>query len=112
MVLPFRHTNTKKKRIGSHKKHDIIMYSCCRRNNDGEGKMEFQRLSDSCEVFKVQRHKEEVSLPAGQGVRDTGEGKRKSTKVVTVKNCLIKFKVLEVLRPENISTPTNAGYLS
>ncbi|GBM77768.1 hypothetical protein AVEN_22167-1 [Araneus ventricosus] len=44
--------------------------------------------------FKVQRQKEVVSLAAGRGVRDTGEVKRKSTKDVTVKNCLIKFKAL------------------
>ncbi|GBL85417.1 hypothetical protein AVEN_34606-1 [Araneus ventricosus] len=40
--------------------------------------------------FKVQRQKEEISLDAGRRI----EGPCASTKEVTVKNCLIKFKVL------------------
>ncbi|GBO40605.1 hypothetical protein AVEN_209814-1 [Araneus ventricosus] len=44
MVLPVRRTNTKKKRMGSHKKHDI-KYFCCLLSNDGDGNMEFQESS-------------------------------------------------------------------
>ncbi|GBM94848.1 hypothetical protein AVEN_201451-1 [Araneus ventricosus] len=44
------------------------------RSNDGDGKMEFQGLSDSCEVVQSTEAKEEVSLAAGRGVRDTEEG--------------------------------------
>ncbi|GBN75085.1 hypothetical protein AVEN_175720-1 [Araneus ventricosus] len=36
-----------------HKKHDK-KYFCCLRSNDGDGKMEFQALSDSCEVVQSQ----------------------------------------------------------
>ncbi|GBN87854.1 hypothetical protein AVEN_10287-1 [Araneus ventricosus] len=50
-MLPVRYTNTKKKRMGSHDKHDM-KYLCCDRSNDGDGKMEFQVLSDSCEVVQ------------------------------------------------------------
>ncbi|GBL81684.1 hypothetical protein AVEN_93467-1 [Araneus ventricosus] len=41
--------------------------------------------------FKVQRQKEEVSLAAGLGIRDTEEDKKKSTKDVTVKNYSLKL---------------------
>ncbi|GBO35477.1 hypothetical protein AVEN_78326-1 [Araneus ventricosus] len=51
MMLPVRHTNTKKKRMRGHKKHDM-KYFCCLGSNDGDGKMEFQGLSDSCEVVQ------------------------------------------------------------
>ncbi|GBM48779.1 hypothetical protein AVEN_130828-1 [Araneus ventricosus] len=52
-----RHTNTKEKRMeGGHKKHDI-KYFCCLGSNDGDGKMEFQGLSDSCEVVQSTRTK-------------------------------------------------------
>ncbi|GBM60565.1 hypothetical protein AVEN_131575-1 [Araneus ventricosus] len=93
MVLPVRYTNTKKKRMGSHEKHEM-KYFCCLRSNDGDGEKEFQGLSGSCEVVQSKRQKEVVSLAVGTGVRDKGESKRKSTKDVTVKNCLIKFQVL------------------
>ncbi|GBN47073.1 hypothetical protein AVEN_202207-1 [Araneus ventricosus] len=49
MVFPVRHTNTKKKRMGSHKKHNM-KYFCCLCDNDG--KMGFQGLSDSCELVQ------------------------------------------------------------
>ncbi|GBO36687.1 hypothetical protein AVEN_102767-1 [Araneus ventricosus] len=101
MVLPVRLTNTKKKRRGQHKKHDI-RYFCCLRKNDGDGRMEFEGLSDLCEV--VQRQKEEVSLAAsGRGVRDAGEGKRKSTKHVTVSLKSYKYVDLKIFLPR--STP-------
>ncbi|GBO13110.1 hypothetical protein AVEN_233886-1 [Araneus ventricosus] len=94
MVFTIRHTNTKKKRMGVYKKHDMQIFYCLR-NNDGDGKMEFQGLSDSCEVIQIaEKKKEEISLAAGRGVRDTGEDKGKSTKDVRVKKRLIKFKVL------------------
>ncbi|GBL91426.1 hypothetical protein AVEN_136925-1 [Araneus ventricosus] len=38
-------------RMGSHKKHDM-KYFCCLRSDYGYGKMEFQGLSDSCEVVQ------------------------------------------------------------
>ncbi|GBM48468.1 hypothetical protein AVEN_98997-1 [Araneus ventricosus] len=37
--------------MGSHKKH-VRKYFCCLRSNDGNGKMEFQGLPDSCEVVQ------------------------------------------------------------
>ncbi|GBN14699.1 hypothetical protein AVEN_54955-1 [Araneus ventricosus] len=49
-----------------HKKHDM-KYFCCLRNNDGDGngKMEFQWLSDSCEVVQS-RPKEETNQNLGR----------------------------------------------
>ncbi|GBM34647.1 hypothetical protein AVEN_122042-1 [Araneus ventricosus] len=83
MLLSVRHTDTKKKRMESLKKHDM-KYFCCLRSNDGDGKMEFQGFSDSCEVEinyrELHREKGEVSFAADQEVRDTGHGKRKPTK--------------------------------
>ncbi|GBL99111.1 hypothetical protein AVEN_64108-1 [Araneus ventricosus] len=61
MVIPVRHTNTKKKRMG-HKKHDM-QYFCCLRRNDGDGKVEFQGLSDSCEVVQSTKTKRKDNGP-------------------------------------------------
>ncbi|GBO35316.1 hypothetical protein AVEN_250937-1 [Araneus ventricosus] len=74
-----RYTNTKKKRMWRHKKHDM-KYLGCLSINDGDGKMEFQGLSNLCEVAQSQKQKEEVSFVAGRGITDTEEGKTKSTK--------------------------------
>ncbi|GBM88369.1 hypothetical protein AVEN_265901-1 [Araneus ventricosus] len=59
--------------------------------------------------FKVQRQKEEVSLDAGRGVRDTGVGERKSRNDVTVKNCLIKFKVFRFNKKNSAETKQRSG---
>ncbi|GBN10788.1 hypothetical protein AVEN_205025-1 [Araneus ventricosus] len=37
-----------------------MKYFCCLRNNDGDGKMEFQRFSDSCEVVPSTETKRRV----------------------------------------------------
>ncbi|GBM25003.1 hypothetical protein AVEN_50346-1 [Araneus ventricosus] len=57
--------------------------------NDVDGKMEFQGLSDSCEV--VQRRKEEVSLAANRGA----QRHRRRKKKINERRCSEKlFKVL------------------
>ncbi|GBM23525.1 hypothetical protein AVEN_45549-1, partial [Araneus ventricosus] len=61
MMLPVRHSNSKKKRMGGHEKHDM-KYFCCLRSNDGDGKMEFQGLSDSCEVVQSTQTKRGIQL--------------------------------------------------
>ncbi|GBO40137.1 hypothetical protein AVEN_32866-1 [Araneus ventricosus] len=44
----------------SHKKHDIKYFRCLR-SNDGDGKMEFQRFSDSSEVIESTEPREPKS---------------------------------------------------
>ncbi|GBM20017.1 Microspherule protein 1 [Araneus ventricosus] len=48
--------------MGGHKKHDM-MYFWYLHSNDGDGRMEFQGLSDSCEVFPSTATKRRVSSP-------------------------------------------------
>ncbi|GBM02009.1 hypothetical protein AVEN_181676-1, partial [Araneus ventricosus] len=58
MVLPDRYTNTEKKRMGSHKEHDM-KYFCCLSSNDGMERWNSKCYRTRVKWFKVQRQKEE-----------------------------------------------------
>ncbi|GBN00775.1 hypothetical protein AVEN_168993-1 [Araneus ventricosus] len=49
------------------KKHDM-KYLFCLRSNDGDGKMEFQGLSDSCEAVQSTETKRRGSINGGSSV--------------------------------------------
>ncbi|GBN12670.1 hypothetical protein AVEN_176979-1 [Araneus ventricosus] len=94
LVFPTRHTNTKKKRMGVGIKSMVRSISVVSVTTMGVGRWNSKGCQTRVKWFIVRRQKEEVSLAADRGVRDTGEGKRKATKGVIEKNLLIKFKEL------------------
>ncbi|GBM08308.1 hypothetical protein AVEN_101437-1 [Araneus ventricosus] len=78
MVLPVKHTETKKMRMGSHKKHNM-KYFVVFVEMMGMGRWNSKGCQTRVKWFKVQRQREEVSLADVREVRETGEVKRHST---------------------------------